>query len=336
MRSNGLTIPVSESTAVGAVRRAAQEMAESLGFDETAKGRVSIVANELSTNLIKHAKNGRILIRSLILREESALEFLAIDSGPGIVDIPRALQDGYSTAGSHGNGMGAICRLSTIFDIYSRVDQGTVVVSQIRNGPVSVIPKARSFCLGAVNLPVKGETECGDSWAIQRLPDKVRMIVADGLGHGPKAAEASRSAIEVFNQLASASLQEIYRVMHGALRSTRGAAVAICELNIQQKEIRFAGIGNISGLICLPDSSSKHFVSTHGTVGQQILKLQEFQYPWEPGALLFLYSDGLQTRWNLEKCPGISSKHPSLIAGVLYRDFNRGNDDTTILVGMER
>jgi hypothetical protein len=50
---------------------------------------------------------------------------------------------------------------------------------------------------------------------------------------------------------------------------------------------------------------------------------------------LVLHSDGLGTRWNLNAYPGLSAHHPSLIAGVLYRDFKRGTDDVTVLVAKE-
>ena len=44
-----------------------------------------------------------------------------------------------------------------------------------------------------------------------------------------------------------------------------------------------------------------------------------------------MHSDGLMTRWNLQAYPGLLQRHPSLIAGVLYRDFVRGRDDVTVL-----
>ena len=45
-----------------------------------------------------------------------------------------------------------------------------------------------------------------------------------------------------------------------------------------------------------------------------------------------MHSDGLTTHWTLERLPGLAARHPSLIAGVLYRDFKRGRDDVTVVV----
>jgi hypothetical protein len=52
--------------------------------------------------------------------------------------------------------------------------------------------------------------------------------------------------------------------------------------------------------------------------------------------MLIMHSDGVATRWNLEQYAGLASRHPALIAGVLYRDFTRGRDDATILVMRDR
>jgi hypothetical protein len=50
------------------------------------------------------------------------------------------------------------------------------------------------------------------------------------------------------------------------------------------------------------------------------------------GFLLVMHSDGLATHWNLDQYPGLVGRRPSLIAGVLYRDFARGRDDVTVVV----
>ena len=62
-----------------------------------------------------------------------------------------------------------------------------------------------------------------------------------------------------------------------------------------------------------------------------MFKVQEFSYPFPSNALIILHSDGLTTHWNMDAYPGLIVKPPSLIAGVLYRDFQRGNDDVTVV-----
>src|SRR6266545_1825047 len=135
------------------------------------------------------------------------------------------------------------------------------------------------------------------------------------------------NALRTRPQLAPAALIEF---AHGALRSTRGAALAVADLDLS-REVRYAGIGNISGVLNAP-GAVRHMVSHSGIVGHEACKIQEFVYPWSQDALLIMHSDGLATHWNLDQYPGLAGRHPSLIAGVLYRDFTRGHDDVTVIV----
>jgi hypothetical protein len=73
-------------------------------------------------------------------------------------------------------------------------------------------------------------------------------------------------------------------------------------------------------------------VSYNGTAGHQSHKIRDFTYPYSPTTTLIMHSDGLATHWSLEKYPGLLRHHPSIVAAVLYRDFQRGNDDATVIV----
>ena len=98
-------------------------------------------------------------------------------------------------------------------------------------------------------------------------------------------------------------------------------------------EVRYAGVGNISGVILdTATGETTSMVSQNGTVGYAIRKIQTYDYPWTEDSLLLMHSDGLATHWNLDRYPGLRQRHPSLIAGVLYRDHKRGRDDVTVLV----
>ena len=67
----------------------------------------------------------------------------------------------------------------------------------------------------------------------------------------------------------------------------------------------------------------------------EIPRLDERQFPWNQESLLILHTDGLGSRWKLNAYPGLIARHPSVIAGVLYRDFQRNTDDVTILAVRE-
>ena len=108
------------------------------------------------------------------------------------------------------------------------------------------------------------------------------LLVVDGLGHGLGAATAAREAIRIFRSNSQHSPARIAESAHAALRSTRGAVMGIAEIDLSQKLVRYAGVGNISGAI-VSDGSSRHLVSTNGTVGQDVRKVQEFLVPVSHG-----------------------------------------------------
>ena len=116
-----LQVPVgSDTSQIGASRTRATELAVSAGFDATDAHRVGLVATEMATNLLKHAPSGEgeLLMRLVATGANAEIELLSVDRGPGIRDVRRSLEDGYSTAGSSGTGLGAIKRLSDSFDLY--------------------------------------------------------------------------------------------------------------------------------------------------------------------------------------------------------------------------
>jgi anti-sigma regulatory factor (Ser/Thr protein kinase) len=330
--TNAYSAAVSDSSDVGAVRRAISAMCGTLGFDETIKGQVAVVVTEMARNMVIHATRGEILVRGLRLEGASGIEIIGVDRGRGMIDITRCMRDGYSTAGTTGNGLGAINRLSSEFEIYSAKDKGTVIVSRI--WPKSVDAPTKGQAIGVICSRQSGETACGDAWATMRGPGKFHAIVADGLGHGPDAATASRDAIRIFRASIGETPKVILERIHDGLRKTRGAAVAIAEWNYEQKQVIFAGIGNIAAAL-VNAKNSQLLCSHNGIVGHAVGRVQEFVYPVTNSPVLILTSDGIDTRWRMDDYPGLTSRDASLIAGVLYRDSRRPRDDATVLVVRE-
>jgi serine phosphatase RsbU (regulator of sigma subunit) len=192
---------------------------------------------------------------------------------------------------------------------------------------------AGGFRIGAVSVPKSGEEVCGDAWSfLEHRKGLGRLTVADGLGHGPLAADAARTSIQAGEQYAAESGVGLMQRLHDALRPTRGAAVAIAEIDIEQAHVRYTGVGNIGATIVAHSGAVQHLVSHSGTAGHVAHRVAEFQYSWDPGSVLIMYSDGLISHWSMDRYPGLLRRHPSLIAGVLYRDFNRGRDDVTVVV----
>ena len=327
--STATRIEITDHSGIGHARRVASDLGLRAGFDELDTGKLAVVVTEAASNMLKHCGRGQILLQSLALDAARGIEVLAIDAGRGIPDVGKALRDGYSTRGTPGTGIGAIGRQASQMDLYSRAGEGTVLVARLWRGPAKAPELAG--CLGGVNVCHPAESVSGDSWAADLGRLRSRVMIADGLGHGSGAATAARAAVEVFTAHPNDSPADLLSRMHAALAATRGAAVAVALVEHDRGLMRFAGLGNVCGMV---DNAgvSRSMVSLHGTLGHDARRFQEFSYPWAPGSLLVMHSDGLSSRWNLADSPGLSQRHPSVIAGALYRDHQRGRDDATVVV----
>ena len=262
--------------------------------------------------------------------DEAAVECIALDRGAGIPDLAMSLRDGHSTAGTSGTGLGAIRRGAHVFDIDTRRG-GTAVLARFRKGRPERGARPEVARFGVVTVPKAGEEACGDAWATFAKSGLQVVMVADGLGHGPLAAQASQAAAAVFARHAAEAPEALLARMHVALRPTRGAAIGIARIEPAARRITFAGVGNVAGVIAEP-ARTQRMVSYNGTVGHVARTIRPFDYACEAAPIVILASDGLGTAWSLDQYPGLSQRHPALIAAVLYRDFTRGRDDVTVLV----
>ncbi len=311
---------IDDESKVGEARRGAQALAS---FDLTTElaGNAAIAATELATNLLRHARDGELLVQQLDDGNHTAIELLAIDRAPGMDDVARCMTDGYSTGGTLGTGLGAVRRLANEFDIHSAPGQGTIILARFGD----VLPTR----FGAVSVAVEGEFDCGDSWHLEHRGDETALIVVDGLGHGTFAAEAARSAVGAFEAAPFDPPQDVLARADARMSKTRGGAAACARLVGNQ--VSYAGIGNIAGAL-VSHEKSQGLVSHNGTLGLHQRRAQQFEYTRDPGSVLVMHTDGISARWDLRNRPDLLVRHPAIIAGMLYRDHARGRDDATVVV----
>jgi anti-sigma regulatory factor (Ser/Thr protein kinase) len=325
-----LSLRIRENSQVAEARRMACALARQSGFGEQDVARIALVVTEIATNLVKYSNEGELLVSSAEGGPKN-LDIIALDRGPGIKDLAGSLRNGYSTTGSPGTGLGAIVRQSDMFDIYTQPGKGTAVFSRVRPTQRSAPGFRWELEIGAVCKAAPGQDVSGDAWKARCQPDGGLIVIVDGLGHGPAAAEAAQKAVRTFDASSHISPASMVSAMNGALRSTRGAAVAVARIDFTAGTMAFAGIGNISGTL-IDGEVTRKTVSHNGIVGHAMRSVQEFVYPCSRNTLVVLHSDGLATNWHLQAYPGLTEKHPGAIAAILYRDFTRGRDDVTVVV----
>jgi anti-sigma regulatory factor (Ser/Thr protein kinase) len=321
-----------DGSRVGEARRLAAELSARLGFDDVLAGRVALVVNELGNNLIKHAVGGTLLFAARDLDGTMVIELTSMDNGPGMNDVETCLRDGYSTTGGPGQGLGAVKRLADDFDIYTKPGQGSLILARFYRARDTAGHPFRSsgFAIGAVCLAAPGERVSGDGWAVAMRAGVADMLVADGLGHGPSAAEAATAALDLFAGSPSDGPARFVEKAHVALHSTRGAALSIAQLDSVGNRIRFAGAGNVTARI-VSGIESTLLLPENGMAGIQLGTVKEQVMEWPDHALVILYSDGILSRWQLDDA-GLLRHDPSLIAAFVMWKFRRGNDDATVLV----
>jgi serine/threonine-protein kinase RsbT len=123
----GVCVPIKSDRDIILARQRGKELASSIGFSNTDLTLIATAISELSRNIVLYAKTGEITMRPIRQGERRGMTVVARDEGPGIPDISRALQDGFSTSRSLGLGLPGVRRLMDAFEVVSAVNQGTTV-----------------------------------------------------------------------------------------------------------------------------------------------------------------------------------------------------------------
>lgn len=318
---------VDDDGSVPAVRRRAIELANAAGFDEGRVGQVGIAATELASNLVKHASEGTIVLRQINVESATGIELISIDSGPGRRNIDALVADGATTAGTLGIGLGAVKRMAGTLRLHSVPGRGTVVAAAL--WPSCHEPAA--VTVSGLVRPLRGQEVSGDTIAHRSFDGGALVMVADGLGHGPLAAQASLRAAEVFRESDSVAPSELIRLMHVALAGTRGAAVAVVRLDSATRTLVHSGVGNVAGKL-LSEDRVRSMVSQPGIVGHNLPKVREAPFEASDGQAVVLHSDGLTEKWDLSDLPGVIPQGPAVLAATLMREAGTRRDDASLVV----
>ncbi|MFJ8083161.1 SpoIIE family protein phosphatase [Streptomyces sp. NPDC096205] len=337
-------VPVHDSTRVRDVRVAAEAAAQWAGLEDDRTAGAALVATELATNLLKHGGGGQVLLEitsppAPAHGDERAgvVQILAVDHGPGIADVAAAMRDGHSTAGSLGAGLGTCRRTADDFALHSAPGRGTIALARIAprgtSRPLADPGPARA---GGINHPFAGAEFSGDAWAWVRSGDRLTLMLADGLGHGEHAARASSTAVAEVHRCAHLPADRLLHALHTALRGTRGAALAVAQLDVSSGRLSFTGVGNI-GARLRRGNRWRPLLSHPGIVGAHLPgRLPWHTEEWSDDCLLVLHSDGLPSRWSAGPLDLDSSLDPAVVAATIVRDASSParpvRDDTAVVV----
>ncbi|MET0299491.1 MAG: ATP-binding protein [Flavitalea sp.] len=314
------------------IKKGIHNIAARAGFSDNKLAEIDIVVAELVTNLVKHAGGGLVFVKATVDKGWKELELISIDNGPGITDVPRMLQDGVSTKNTLGQGLGAIKRLSDQFQIYSGKELGTISLIRITENKPESMREGIPAEIRSIVIPKTGETACGDGFFTSTIGNKIRLFLGDGLGHGPEAENAVTKAGSAFLNSTETDPVALIRDIDKAVRKTRGLVGTIAVFNTTEKNWSICGVGNIMSRLTGQYQSRNH-TPHNGIIGLNVPNtLTAQRYDHEPGQILIMCSDGTKSRWDLSKLPSVLRYDYSIVAASIVKDFNRGNDDTSVVV----
>jgi anti-sigma regulatory factor (Ser/Thr protein kinase) len=377
----GWDLPVADASHVHAAVAMAAAAAAHAGLTPADRASCALIATELATNLARHARDGQLVASATEPGPAAWVQLAALDSGPGIPDVDAAMADGYSTANSLGGGLGACRRAARMFDLYTAPGAGTTIIARIGPGSPITPPSPSSpvhnlgpthnsshtsptsprkastlsghtshIRVGGILAARPGERESGDAWGVLWRAGTITVVIMDGLGHGPEAAQAAANGLRELAVPAGADdplalLGRLDRRLAGG----RGAVAAVARMS--SDEFSFSGIGNIgarlgsngasAGQGSRPDwagraarpAGAHGLVSSMGTLGLgQRLRPQAFVAPWREHSLFTAHTDGVRSSWDLSRYPGLTGHDPAVMAALIWRDAATRGDDAAVVV----
>ncbi|MCF6406018.1 ATP-binding protein/SpoIIE family protein phosphatase [Chitinophaga filiformis] len=328
-----ISFNVDDRSYLAILKREVHRLSIQCGLTEKKIAEIDIVVAEIGSNIIKHAGHGEVLVM-LTDTPQPAIEIIAIDSGPGITDLARMMQDGISTARTLGHGLGAVKRLSDFLQIYSVKGWGTILVSRFFIKPADQYTPKPGAEIRTLLVSKPGERVCGDDYYVRSDRAGVRVFLGDGLGHGIEANKAVAAAVNSFRYCMLSDLSEVLRQMHDDVKRTRGLVGTIAVFSNKTHTWKICGVGNIHTRMLTAATSRTH-LPYNGIIGHNMPRtMNEQEVSHEPGKeqILILCSDGIRTRWDMMKYPAIFRYDMSVLAAAIYKDNARKTDDMSVVI----
>src|SRR6201996_5018656 len=313
------------------IKKEIHRIATEGGIAPARTNELDLIVAEMTSNLFKYSNDGELLMGVFPNSGNPYVELISIDNGPGMINPAKMMQDGISTTNTLGHGLGSMKRLSDTFELYSQIGWGTIVLSRVYSDPEKVKNK-NELIMRPIVVYKPGEKTSGDGFVYKKTDKYVKLMLADGLGHGPEANLAVNEAAAAFKVFPDYSPTETIRFIHSAIKKTRGAVVNVLSYDFTRKIWTSVGVGNISARMFGPVNFKNH-MSYNGIVGHNIPgTMNDQDYPAEEFNQVMLCSDGIKTRIDLARYPMMYKYDLTILAAAIYKDHARRNDDMSVVI----
>jgi len=322
---------VRQPVEIGRASGAGKAFAAELGFTPIECEEISLAVTELASNLIKHAGGGVINLSLIEADGRVGIQIDSEDNGPGIPDAERAMADGFSTAKSLGDGLGAVNRLMDELEFHPRPLAGLHIICQrwVRPSLKNLSPRWLEF--GAATRSYRMLPENGDAFVLRQWGEYALAGVIDGLGHGPSAQKASKTARQYLEQHFDQPLESLFRGVGRTCRATRGVVMTLARFDMARQSVAIACIGNVEVRL-IGRKERTNIIVRRGVLGLNAPNPVVGQFPWDQTNILIIHSDGLRTRWQWEEFKDLGHETPCIIAQKMLRKLGKIEDDATVIV----
>jgi len=313
------------------IKKEIHRIATDTGMNPARISELDLIVAEMTSNLFKYSDDGELLMGVFPNGGSPYIELISIDNGPGMINPVRMMQDGVSTTNTLGHGLGSMKRLSDTFELYSQIGWGTIALSRVYSVPEKAKVK-NDLVMRPIIIQKPGEKVSGDGFTYKKTDRYLKMMLADGLGHGPEANKAVNEAAAAFKIFPDYSPTETIRFLHNAMKKTRGAVINILGYDFTTKTWTSAGVGNIA-LRMLGPVNFKNHMSYNGIVGHNIPgTMNDQEYSAEEFNQAMLCSDGIKTRIDMARYPLMYKYDLTVLAAAIYKDHARRNDDMSVVI----
>lgn len=306
---------------------------------------VKTMVSELGSNIVKYAGRGSITVSRVVEGDCVDIDVEAVDRGPGIEDVERALEDHYSSGGSLGLGLPSVRRIADSFVLRSARGEGTRVLVRKRiRGPRVAAPattgrESSRGAAGSGHTPwetgscvraMRGQQDSGDLALAIETSLGVLLVVADATGHGEVAHQLACDIELTARAHRDAGPRELLGLIHASLRGTVGAAVGLLVIDRRLRMFRYVAVGNTAAARCA--GSPWRGVSKDGVLGQRQPTLFEQSGMLADGDLLVLWTDGIPDsacKRFVEQNSYLSAQH---LAFRVVTELGKAYDDAACLV----
>ncbi len=195
-------------------------------------------------------------------------------------------------------------------------------------------PLPYSFQYSVHHTSKKPNTPSGDCYYVGFDHTKAIISIVDGLGSGPEAKASAEKMIQEIEAHIPGELPPLSLLQEGnrSLYGSRGSVVGIAMIDIDKKQLSYAGIGNITCLVVTPTRQKHYLISNPGFLNGRPFRGVERYVPYHPNDTVVIFSDGIQLPENWEYIVA-DRRSPDAILACLVSEMKPINDDATLIVG---